>query len=165
MDNICRPEEIAVNRHKIIAPIVAAEEEQADAAKIALLKKEACQQSGVHRRTLGRWLDAYRQQGFDGLKPTGRTNGVSGGIPEELIAEAILLRREVPSRSIPQIIELLEMAGKAPVGLLKKSTLQDKLQDRGYSARQMKMYQEGGVAARRFQRRERGDLWHSNIKF
>lgn len=165
MDNIRRPEEIAVNRHKIIAPIVAAEEEQADAAKIALLKKEACQQSGVHRRTLGRWLDAYRQQGFDGLKPTGRTNGVSGGIPEELIAEAILLRREVPSRSIPQIIEILEMEGKAPVGLLKKSTLQDKLQDRGYSARQMKMYQEGGVAARRFQRRERGDLWHSDIKF
>jgi transposase InsO family protein len=57
------------------------------------------------------------------------------------------------------------MEGKAPVGLLKRTTLQDKLQDRGYSARQMKMYQSGGVAVRRFQRRERGDMWHSDIKF
>ena len=165
MKDIRKPEEIAVNRHKIIAPIVAAMEEKADAAKIVLLKKEACEQNGIHRRTLGRWLDAHRQNGFQGLKPTGRTNGATGGIPEELIAEAILLRREVPSRSIPQIIEILEMEGKAPPGLLKRTTLQDKLQAEGYSARQMKMYQGGGLAARRFQRQERGDMWHSDIKY
>ena len=52
-----------------------------------------------------------------------------------------------------------------PPGFLKRTTLQDKLQEKGYSARQMKMYQQGGLAARRFQRRERGDLWHSDIKY
>jgi transposase InsO family protein len=57
------------------------------------------------------------------------------------------------------------MEGKVPPGLLKKTTLQDKLQARGYSARQMKLYQSGGVAARRFQRQERGDMWHSDIKY
>jgi transposase InsO family protein len=165
MTEIRKPEEIAVSRYKIIAPILAAIEEKADAAKLALLRKDACEQSGVHRRTLGRWLDAHRQDGFEGLKPAQRMSGAPGSVPEELIAEAILLRREVPSRSIPQIIEILEMEGKAPVGFLKKSTLQDKLQARGYSARQMKMYQSGGVAARRFQRQERGDLWHSDIKY
>jgi transposase InsO family protein len=165
MTNQRKPEEIAVNRHQIIAPIVAAMEEKADAAKLALLKKEACQQAGIHRRTLGRWLEAHQQSGFDGLKPVGRVSGAPGSIPEELLDEAILLRREVPSRSIPQIIEILEMEGKAPVGLLKKSTLQDKLQARGYSARQMKMYRQGGLAARRFQRQERGDMWHSDIKY
>jgi transposase InsO family protein len=71
----------------------------------------------------------------------------------------------VPSRSIPQIIEILEMEGKAPPGFIKRTTLQDKLQERGYSARQMKMYQQGGLAARRFQRLERGDMWHSDIKY
>lgn len=94
-----------------------------------------------------------------------RSQNAPGVIPEELIAEAILLRREVPGRSVPQIIEILEMEGKAPPGLVKRTTLQDKLQAEGYSARQMKMYQSGGIAARRFQRQDRGDMWHSDIKF
>jgi transposase InsO family protein len=165
MKNTQKSEEVAVSRHKIVASIVAAMEENTDAAKLVLLKKEACEQNGISRRTLGRWLDAYDVQGFDGLKPAERGRGAPGVIPEELIAEAILLRREVPSRSISQIIEILEMEGKAPAGLLKRTTLQDKLQDKGYSARQMKMYQTGGLAARRFQRHNRGDMWHSDIKF
>jgi len=165
MKDMRKAEEIAVNRYKIIAPIVAAMEEKTDAAKLVLLKNEACRQNAIHRRTLGRWLDAHRQHGFEGLKPAARISEKNGIIPEELIAEAIILRREVSSRSIPQIIEILELEGKAPVGLLKRTTLQDKLQERGYSARQMKMYQQGGLAARRFQRRERGDLWHSDIKY
>ena len=160
-----KAEEIAVNRYKIIAPIVAAMEEKADAAKLVLLKNDACEQYGIHRRTLGRWLDAHREWSFEGLKPVDRSSCKPGSIPEELISEAILLRREVPSRSVPQIIEILELEGKAPVGLLRRSTLQDKLQERGYSSRKMKMYQQGGLAARRFQRRERGDLWHSDIKY
>ena len=165
MKDAKKAEEIAVNRHKIIASIVAAMEENADAAKITMLKNEACEQSGIHRRSLGRYLDAYLEEGFEGLKPVGRGSGKRGVITEELINEAILLRREVPSRSIPQIIEILEMEGKAPLGLLKRTTLQDKLQEKGYSARQMKMYQQGGLAARRFQRQNRGDMWHSDIKF
>jgi transposase InsO family protein len=165
MKDIQKAEEIAVNRHKIIAPIEVAMEENVDAAKLVMLKNEVCRQNGIHRRTLGRWLDAYRQHGFAGLKPADRSSDSPCSIPEELIAEAILLRREVPSRSVPQIIEILEMEGKAPAGFLKRTTLQDKLQERGYSARQMKMYQQGGLAARRFQRQNRGDMWHSDIKF
>ena len=114
---------------------------------------------------MGRWLDAYERYGFEGLKPARRESHGGAVISEALIAEAILLRREVPGRSIPQIIEILEMEGHAPPGFLKRTTLQNKLQDRGYSARQMKLYQSGGLAARRFQRRERGDMWHSDIKY
>jgi transposase InsO family protein len=160
-----KPEEIAVERHRIIAPILVAIDEKTDAAKIVLLKTEACRQNGIHRRTLGRWLDAYEQRGFEGLKPVQREKSGPGVITEAVLTEAILLRREVPSRSIPQIIEILEMEGRVPVGSLKRTTLQDKLQERGYSSRQMKMYQQGGLAARRFQRRDRGDLWHSDIKY
>jgi transposase InsO family protein len=160
-----KPEEIAVNRYKIIAPIIAATEEKADEARVVMLKKEACAAAGISIRTMRRWLKGYRDSGFEGLKPLERTSGIPGCIPEELIKEAILLRREVPSRSIPQIIEILEMEGRAPADFLKRTTLQNKLQERGYSARQMKMYQSGGVAARRFQRLERGDMWHSDIKY
>ena len=160
-----KAEEIAVNRHKIIAPFMVAVDENADAAVLGMLKHEACGQNGIHRKTFERWLNAYYEDGFEGLKPAGRDDKNRGVIPEELINEAILLRREVPTRSIPQIIEILEMEGKAPLGLLKRTTLQDKLQERGYSARQMKLYQQGGLAARRFQRLNRGDLWHSDIKY
>ena len=67
-----RAEEIAVNRHKIIAPYVAAMDGNADAALLGLLKVEACMQNGIHRRTFERWLCAYLTHGFEGLKPTGR---------------------------------------------------------------------------------------------
>ena len=57
------------------------------------------------------------------------------------------------------------MEGKAETGFLKRTTLQDHLTKRGYSARQMKMYQSGGMAARRFARQERNEMWHSDIKY
>ena len=86
-------------------------------------------------------------------------------IPIELIKEAITLKLEVPTRSVPQIIEILEMEGKVIPGFLKRSTLQDRLREEGYSTAQMKMYQTPGVAARRFARSERNALWQSDIKF
>jgi transposase InsO family protein len=159
-----KTDEIAVNRHKALMPILVAMDEKSDGAKIAQIRKDICQQNGISRRTLGRWLDAHRESGFEGLRPMRREVG-DVTIPEELIQEAILLRREVPSRSIPQIIEILEMEGKAPEGFLKRSTLQDRFMERGYSARQMKMYQQPGIAARRFVRLERNDMWHSDIKY
>jgi len=158
-------EETALNRHKIISPLLIALEDKADAAKIVQIKKEICQQNGISRRTLGRWLDGHKEKGFEGLKPIPRNSQTAASIPEEMIQEAILLRREVPSRSIPQIIEILEMEGKAPAGFIKRTTLQDRLMERGYSARQMKMYQQPGIAARRFARLDRNDLWHSDIKY
>ena len=160
-----RPEEVAINRLKILTPILIAIEEKADAAKIVKLKSEALEKYGISRRTLCRWLQSYGETGFEGLKPMPRSNGGGKTIPEELIQEAILLRREVPSRSVPQIIDILEMEGKAPKGFLKRTTLQDRFIERGYSARQMKMYQDPGVASRRFARLERGDMWHSDIKY
>ena len=160
-----RPEEVAINRHKILTPILIAIEEKADAAKIISIKSEAMQQYGISRRTLGRWLQSYQDNGFEGLKPKPKRNGNGIIIPEEMINEAILLRREVPSRSVPQIIEIMELEGKAPVGFLKRTTLQDRLLARGYSARHMKMYADPGIAARRFARVDRGDMWHSDIKF
>jgi transposase InsO family protein len=158
-------DEIAVNRHKVIMPLLLAMDEGVDASKLAQIRKDICKQNGIHRRTLGRWLDAHCETGFEGLKPVRRSKQHGVTIPEELIQEAILLRREVPSRSVPQIIEILEMEGKAHGGFLKRSTLQDRLMERGYSARHMKMYQQPGVAARRFARLDRNDMWHSDIKY
>lgn len=112
-------------------------------------------------------MAAYRQDGFSGLKPKGKQHRTTASprLPLNLVEEAILLRREVPSRSISQIIQILEWEGKATPGQLKRSTLQERLAERGYSSRHMRMYAETGIAARRFQRRFRNQLWQSDIKF
>ena len=133
-------DETALERYKIISPILAAVSERADAAKISLLKSEACGQARITRKTLARWLNRYAESGFDGLKYQGGSVTPKRLIPGELVKEAILLRLEVPSRSVPQIIEILEMEGKSPVGFLKRSTLQDRLREEGYTTAQMKLY-------------------------
>ncbi|MHB1654656.1 MAG: DDE-type integrase/transposase/recombinase, partial [Desulfitobacteriaceae bacterium] len=86
-------------------------------------------------------------------------------ITAELLEQAILLRREVPSRSVAQIIQILEWEGKAPCGEIKRSTLQEQLTSRGYSTRQMRMYADSSVAVRRFQRQHRNQLLQSDIKY
>jgi transposase InsO family protein len=51
-------------------------------------------------------------------------------------------------------------------GELKRTTLQENLSKRGYSARQMKMYSNSkGVATRRFSKKRRMHLVHSDIKY
>jgi len=159
-------EETAENRFKIISPVLLAEEEKFfDKTRIMQAKKNACEQHGISMRTLERWLNAHKQYGFSGLKPVQRVYRGPNAIPDELIEEAILLRREVPTRSVDQIIEILELEGKAPAGFIKRTTLQDKLAAKGYSSRQMRLYHQTGVAARRFNRLDRHDLWHSDIKY
>jgi len=166
MENNTQAQEVAaLERYKIISPILLAMEEKSDSGKIGLLKSEACGQAGISRKTLGRWLNRYAQNGFDGLKYQGTAGKPKRLIPSELVKEAILLRLEVPTRSVPQIIEILELEGKAPVGFLKRTTLQDRLREEGYSRAQMKLYQKPGVAARRFARTERNDMWQADIKY
>ena len=69
----------------------------------------------------------------------------SPSLPEnfdELVSEAIQLKREVPSRSISQIILILEMEGRVAPGALKRSTLQRHVYDAGFGKKQMKKYME-----------------------
>jgi len=164
-ENMSRADEMALERLKIITPILAAMDEGIDKDKISLLKAEACRLAGISRKTLGRWLNCYAEKGYDGLKFQSTCGKSQRVIPEDVVKEAILLRSEVPSRSVPTIIDILEMEGKVPKGLLKRSTLGDRLRQEGYSREQMKMYQKPGVAARRFVRTNRNDMWQADVKF
>jgi putative transposase len=156
-------EEMAAQRMQMISPLLT---DGLDLAKASRLKTTICEQSGLSERTIRRYLAQYRSEGFDGLKPKGRgKKQLKEAIPPNVLEQAILLRREVPSRSVAQIIQILEWERQVPPGKLKRSTLQEKLSERGYSSRQMRMYESGGVAARRFQRRYRNSLWQSDIKY
>ncbi|NLI93435.1 MAG: transposase [Peptococcaceae bacterium] len=157
-----KAEEIAGNRVQLVLPLLA---DGLDPGKMREIKKDICEKAGISERTLRRYLESYHNLGFAGLKPKGKGKLEPKSIAPELLEQAILLRREVPSRSIAQIIQILEWEGKALPGEIKRSTLQEKLSERGYSSRQMRMYTENGVAARRFQHRYRNQLIHSDIKY
>lgn len=158
-----RAESVAEQRFHLISPLLA---EGVDPAKEKQIKASIGEQFGVSERTLRRYIAAYRTAGFEGLKPKGRESSkLDDAIPAHLLEQAILLRREVPSRSVSSIIQIMEWEGLAAEGQLKRSTLQEKLTERGYSTRQMKMYANGGIAARRFQQKHRNKLWQSDIKY
>ena len=128
-------------------------------------RRQICKDFEVSDRTIGRYLDSYHESGIDGLKPKGRVPECNPVVSKELLAQAIELRREVPSRSVPTIIQILELEGKAEPGLLKRTTLQRALAKAGYSTAMMKIYHDKGFASQRFARVHRNDLWQGDIKY
>lgn len=160
--NTKRSEEIAANRLKLISPLT---DPLLDKGKRQLLKEDICRQTGLSERTIRRYLNLYQEQGFEGLKPQCPGHSGKSIIPEQIIEEAIALRREVPKRSITEIIRILEWEGIVAPGTVKRSTLQDQLTFRGYSSRQMRTYANGNISARRYQKPWRNYLWQSDIKY
>jgi len=157
-----RAEEIAANRLQIISVLL---DPALDKAKKQELKEAASLQYGISERTIRRWINNYQTIGFDGLKPKAPETSGTSKIPENVIEEVIRLRREVPRRSVPDIIRILEWEGHVEPGFLKRSTLQDQLTLRGYSSRQMRTYASDVTSARRFQKPWRNYLWQSDIKY
>lgn len=155
-------DETAAQRFQLIAPLL---QEGLDASAAKKRRLDISEASGLSERTLRRYVQAYREQGYEGLVPNQRKQEDPENPLSDVLEQAILLRREVPSRSVAQIIQILEWEGFVQKGELKRSTLQEQLTRRGYSSRQMKMYHETAVATRRFQRRHRNQLWHSDIKY
>lgn len=158
-----KAEAIAAKRMQLLSPLLA---EGLDPAKASQLKAQICAETGLSERTLRRYLNQYRAEGFGGLKPKGKGRPqTEEAIPAHILEQAILLRREVPKRSVAQIIQILEWEGLVRQGQIKRSTLQEKLAQRGYSTRHMELYAASGVATRRFQQKYRNRLWHSDLKY
>lgn len=158
-----KAEEMAAQRVQLLSPLLA---EGLDNAQAKIIRARICEQNGISERTLRRYLAHYRENGFSGLKPKGKGQRRNAeAIPVNILEQAILLRRQVPGRSIAQIIQILEWEGLVQPGQVKRSTLQEKLAERGYSSRHMRMYADTGTAARRYQKKYRNQLWHSDIKY
>lgn len=157
-----KAKETAEARMQMIAPLLAPNLGYTDIRK---LKEELSATYEISVRTLERYCKSYVDGGFEGLYPQGKSGEAKYKIPAELVDAAIELRRELPSRSIPTIIKILEMEGKAEPGFLRRTTLQDALARAGYAASMMKVYQDSGYASQRFQRLHRNDLWQGDIKY
>ena len=116
--------EEALKRYRMIAPLLDAD---IDEAKRRQMREEIAEREGVSKRSIYRYEEKYRNDQFEGLIPQNREKRRSQKLPdnwEEIVGTAIQLKREVPRRSVRQIIFILESEGYAAPGVIRPSTLQ-----------------------------------------
>ena len=157
-------EDEAVSRFSLISPLL---DDTLDEAKRIQIRSDIAERNGLSVRTIYRYEKAYHDAGFNGLKPKER--GSTLPLPDNfqtLLGEAIQLRREVPSRSVKKIIDILELEGKVAPGVLKRSTLQRHLANAGFSERHMRMYKDARKSSsKRFCKPHRMMLVQADIKY
>lgn len=101
-NNTNERQEKALEIFRIIAPLL---ESGLEAAQLRRLRAEILDKHGISDRTLRRYVKSYRDGGFDALLPKSRSDqGSCRAMDEELLAEAMLLKEELPERSVNRII-------------------------------------------------------------
>ena len=159
------PDDVATERFNLISPLVC---DGLDKGRRYDLMHEIAERSDISERTLRRYMNAWQEGGFNALKPKQgweRPDSRLGADFENIVTAAIELRRESPSRSVADIIKILELEGAIAPGSVARSTLQRHLTAKGYAASQIRMYTSKGAAARRFRKEHRNQLWQSDIKY
>jgi putative transposase len=153
----------ALEYHRIIAPLLAG---NLEAAEKRALRERIIKQEKISERTLRRLIEKYRKNKLEGLKPKVRSDwGETRAIRDEIIAEAIKLKEELPYRSIRRILEILEHEQKIKPKEVAVSTLSRILRNKGFSTRDYKLRKEKGIGSRRFQKPHKGMLWQTDIKY
>ena len=163
-----KAEQIASFRYRLISPIVCRESlyfgETAELIRQAAGKVyqiPGSRKTRVSPRTIERYLKSYRKGGYAALMPK-TTNSRTTRIPQEYLDLAIALKQENVKRPVTQIIETLELSGKVPPGLLKRSTLYDHFERLGLTKqlgkKESKTYQR--FAPKHRNQRWQGDTCH-----
>ena len=151
----------ALERYTLIAPLL---EGSLDPAKRLQMREDIASRNGISLRSLYRYEAAFKKEGFSGLKPAERPKQHSAKLPDnfkEILEQAVQLKREVPTRSVNQIIYILELEGWAPAGTLKRSTMQRHLYNAGFGQKQMQMYRDArNSSSKRFCKPHRMMLIH-----
>lgn len=159
-------EKEALARYTLISPLL---DVALDPAKRSTLRRETALKAGISERTLYRYEAAYHDRGFAGLKPVTGERALSKKLPDnypEIVEQAIQLKKEVPKRSVEQIIFILEQEGFATPGSLKRSTLERYLYKAGFGVRQMQMYLDArNSSSKRFCKPHRMMMIQSDIKY
>jgi putative transposase len=161
--------QIALFRYTLILPLLR-HNRQRDGAKYLVREAIAAQQhlipysqrSTVSVPTLRRWEKAYRQGGFEALKPKPRSDrGSSRAISAQTLDRAETLKRELPSRSTRALLDIMNRDDTHPIPeeRIAPRTLRRQLAARG--ATTLRLTQTEPVF-RRFERSHFGDLWQSD---
>ena len=158
--------EEALERYRMIMPLL---DPEIDNAKRCMLREQIAKREELSVRTIYRYEKQYKEDQFEGLLPKHREKRRSQKLPEnweEILAEAVQLRKEVPTRSVRQLILILESEEWAAPGEIKASTLQRYLQEAGMSKKALKRYTEDRKpSSKKFCRDHRLELYQGDIKY
>jgi len=152
----------STERFEMIAPLL---DDGLCAAEKRRRRLEIMGKHSISERHLRRLIACYLKDGLQGLEPAGRPEaGTFKAIPADVLETAMELRRELPERSVRNIVTILEKEGHVKPGSISRSTLSHNLLTLGHSTKQLR-YETGTRAARRFVRVGRNTLWQSDVKF
>lgn len=156
----------ALERYQLIAPL---QDPSMDDSLKRQKRIEIAESNGISVRSLYRYEKSFKEQAFDGLRPQSRSKRRSQKLPinfDELVNEAIQLKREVPTRSVNTIIRILELEGRVAPGELKRSTMERHLYSKGFGKRHMQMYLDArNSSSKRFCKPHRMMLVQADIKY
>jgi len=164
------PEQIAAFRYSLSAPRVS-RQTPLSSGEIKRYLAEVSTKSysipgsnrtNISTRTLERFLSQYRKDGWEGLMPQARSDKGRVRLPDDLVAQAVALRRERPERSVEQIIYLLEESGLVEKGQVAESTLARHLRHAGASRKELLKDERSGF--RRFEVEDAHVLWQSDAQ-
>jgi transposase InsO family protein len=152
-----------LKRYEMIAPLL---NEGIDAFERRRLRAQIQEANGISARSLRRYIQTYKERGYNGLADAGRSDkGIPRGVPEEAIEEAVKLRQELPSRSVHRIIEILEGEKIVKPGEVSRSSLNRHLMQRGYGAAQLRAEGKSSQPSSRFERKHRNSLFQADLKY
>lgn len=160
-----KAEQIANFRYQLISPIVCQSSlyfgettELIRQAAAKIYQIPGSRKTRVSPRTIERYLKQYREGGYDALMP--KTHKGTTKIPKEYLDLAISLKQENLKRPVTQIIETLELSGKVPQGLLKRSTIYDHFDRLGLTK---ELGKKEAKAYQRFSPKHRNQRWQGDV--
>jgi transposase InsO family protein len=154
--------QLALFRYGVIGPLVA-REVYAPGEIVRLVEQIAKREhwlpsKGAVRvapRTVYTWLSRYRHGGIEALRPRMRNDrGTYRAVSEQMLARAVVLRKEQPARKTSVLLDILQHEGES---VPSRSTLDRHLRRLGASRRQLKTLGEKRTIKMRFDRF--GRLW------
>ena len=157
-------DEQALARYEMIAPLL---NDALDQFERRELRAKICEQYGVSARTIRRYVRLCQARGWTSLKRLPRKDkGELREIRPEVVDAAVKLREELPSRSVRQILEILEGEKIVKPGEAARTTLNEHLVMRGMGAGQLRAQGKLGTQPhKRFMRKGRNDLWQADLKY
>jgi len=110
------------------------------------------------RGTIDRWIADYKRDGLAALRPVPRSDKGRGRVSPELMAEAVRLRRAVPTRSAAQITDIIARAHGV---FLSERTMREHLARAGVSRQALTA--EPARAFGRFEASRRNEIWIGDV--
>lgn len=165
-EGIKKEDAIAFFRYSVIEPLI-----EAPKGQIRKIVKELSKRSFndvVHKKIVSfsqrhifRLYKAYREHGFDGLKPKQRSDkGTHPSITQDTINNILSLKKEDPARSAAKIITMLELAKEVPENVLKVRTVNRILHQYGYTRENLS---KDTRVYRKFEKEHVNQMWISDV--